>query len=73
MKLSIAFFFVTFSLLGGCSTGSLRAGTVFHTADGQTYIARSLPVFDDGQYKFLDSKGSTQSLNLSQVTSVSER
>lgn len=73
MKLAIAFSASLLCLLGGCSTGNMGSGSVFHTASGERFTAITAPVFTDGHYQFVDATGQQQSLYLSQVTSVSAR
>lgn len=73
MKLVIAFSASLLSLLGGCSTGTLGSGSVFHTASGERITAATSPVYANGHYQFVDAMGKQQSLYLSQVTSVSQR
>jgi hypothetical protein len=73
MKLTLAFSMAVLSLLSGCTTGSVGSGTVFHTATGQSITAATSPTFINGHYQFVDAKGQTQSLYLSQVTKVSQR
>lgn len=73
MKLVIALSATLLCLLGGCTTGSIGVGSIFHTASGQRLTAVTSPTFADGHYQFIDASGQQQSLYLSQVTSVSQR
>lgn len=72
MKLAFFLSAAAFALLGGCAaTPAGSVGAVFHTSSGQHITAATAPQFRNGRYEFTDAVGASQSLPLSQVTSVS--